>query len=150
MKCSRAFVATLLLAPLAALHAADVPQSPMQVWADYNPNKGDFKEEIISEETKDGIYNREFYISAYVLGEDVCVYCKYSVKAGVTKAPGLLNDRCNIPDGRGDLIDPAKLRFRSRLGHRLGHRVEWHRETSANPNAARRFESGHRLQGRAA
>ncbi|GDY19795.1 hypothetical protein LBMAG56_11400 [Verrucomicrobiota bacterium] len=65
----------------------------MQVWADYDPNKGDFKEEIISEETKDGIYHREFYISAFVLGEDVRVYCKYSVKAGVTKAPGLLNVR---------------------------------------------------------
>ena len=53
----------------------------------------DFKEEIISEETKDGIYNRVFYISAYVLGEDVRVYCKYSVKTGVTNAPGLLNVR---------------------------------------------------------
>ncbi len=34
-------LAALLLAPLALLHAADVPQSPMQVWADYDPNKGD-------------------------------------------------------------------------------------------------------------
>ena len=66
-------VTALVLASLLALHAADVPHSPLQVWADYDPNKGDFKEEIISEETKDGIYNREFYISAYVLGEDVRV-----------------------------------------------------------------------------
>ena len=71
MKHALFFLATLLLAPLAALHAADVPQSPTQVWADYDPNKGDFKEEIISEETKDGICNREFYISAYVLGEEI-------------------------------------------------------------------------------
>jgi hypothetical protein len=87
---------TLLFTTLSALHAADspaVPHSPMQVWADYDPNKGDYKEEIISEETKDGIYIREFYISAYVLGQDVRVYCKYSVKEGVTKAPGLLNVR---------------------------------------------------------
>jgi len=65
----------------------------MEVWADYDPNKGDFKEEILSEETKDGIYSREFYISAYVLGEDIRVYCTYSVKAGVINAPGLLNVR---------------------------------------------------------
>ena len=83
----------LLLTSLAMLHAADVPQSPMHVWADYDPNKGDFKEEIISEETKDGITHRVFYISAYVLGEDVRVYCTYSVKTGVTNAPGLLNVR---------------------------------------------------------
>ena len=81
----------------AVLHAAELPsampQSLKQVWADYDPNKGDFKEEIISEETKDGICNRVFYISAYVLGEDVRVYCKYSVKTGVTNASGLLNVR---------------------------------------------------------
>ena len=86
-------ITALLLAPLAALHAADVPRAPLQVWADYDPNKWGFKEEIISEETQDGIYNREFYISAYVLGEDVRVYCKYGVKAGATNAPGLLNVR---------------------------------------------------------
>ena len=51
------------------------------------------KEEVISEETKDGIYNREFYISAYVLGEEIRIYCKYAVKASVTNAPGLLNVR---------------------------------------------------------
>jgi hypothetical protein len=83
----------LLLAPLAVLHAGEAPRTPPQVWADYDPNKGDFKEEILSEDTKDGIYNREFYISAYVLGEDVRVYCKYSVKPGVTNAPGMLNVR---------------------------------------------------------
>ena len=97
MKYTVTLLAAFLLTPFAALHAAEpparVPLSPLQVWSDYNPNKGDFKEEIISEETKDGITHREFYISAYVLGEDVRVYCKYSVKAGVTKAPGLLNVR---------------------------------------------------------
>ena len=71
MKHTFALFTGLLLTSLAALRAAEVPRTPMQVWADYDPNKGDFKEEIISEETKDGIYNREFYISAYVLGEDV-------------------------------------------------------------------------------
>jgi hypothetical protein len=33
---------------------------------------------------------------------------------------------------------------------RTMHRMEWHREASANPNAARSLQSDHRLQGRAA
>jgi len=28
---------------------------PPAIWKDYDPNKGDFKEEIIKQETKDGI-----------------------------------------------------------------------------------------------
>jgi len=85
----------LLLAPLAGLHAAEppaaVPQSVTQVWADYDPNKGDFKEETVKEETKEGNYYRESYISAYVVGEEIRVYCQYKVKAGARNAPGLLN-----------------------------------------------------------
>jgi dienelactone hydrolase len=65
--------------------------NPKQVWAEYDPNAGDFKEEIIKEETKDGLYFRESYISAYVLGEEVRVYCLYKVKEGSQNAPGLLN-----------------------------------------------------------
>ena len=65
--------------------------TPPEVWKDYNPDAGDFKEEIISEETKDGIYYKDSYISAYVNGEEVRVYCKYAVKAGAKNAPGLMN-----------------------------------------------------------
>ena len=88
-------ITALLLAALAGLHAAEppaaVPQSPTQVWADYDPNKGDFKEEIVKEETKNGNYYRESYISAYVVGEEIRVYCQYKVKDGAKNAPGLLN-----------------------------------------------------------
>lgn len=65
--------------------------TPPEVWKDYDPDAGDFKEEIVAVETKDGIYHREFYISAYVLGEEVRVYCKYAVKAGAKNAPGLMD-----------------------------------------------------------
>src|SRR5260370_9803996 len=64
---------------------------PRAIWKDYDPNKGDFKEEIIKQETQNGIYYRESYISAYVLNEEIRVYCKYSVKQGLTNAPGLLD-----------------------------------------------------------
>lgn len=62
-----------------------------QVWADYDPNKGDFKEEIVKEEIKDENYYRESDITAYLLGEEVRIYCQYKVRAGALKAPALLN-----------------------------------------------------------
>ena len=65
--------------------------TPPEVWKDFNPDAGDFKEEIVSEETKDGVYRRDSYISAYVNGEEVRVFCKYAVKAGATNSPGLLS-----------------------------------------------------------
>jgi len=95
----------LALVALSKLHAAELqpadstsnpppaPPSPQQVWADYDPNKGDFKEQIVKEETRDGFYYRESYISAYVVGEEIRVYCLYKVKAGARNAPGLLNVR---------------------------------------------------------
>ena len=65
--------------------------SPPEVWKDYDPDAGDFKEEIIREETKDGIYYKDSFISAYVNGQEVRVFCKYAVKADAKNAPGLLN-----------------------------------------------------------
>lgn len=55
---------------------------PMELWSAYDPAAGDFREEIVREETTDGVYRRESYISVPVLGEDVRVYCVYAVKAG--------------------------------------------------------------------
>lgn len=81
---------TLLLAPLAGLHAAGPFPTPAALWKDYDPNDGAFKEEIVKQETRDGIFSRDSYISAYVLGEEVRVYCRYKVKEGAAKAPGLL------------------------------------------------------------
>ncbi len=83
-------LSALLLCPTQELPGATSP-TPAELWKEYDPNKGDFKEEIIKQETRDGILNRESYISAYVLGQEVRVYCKYSVKEGAKRAPGLLN-----------------------------------------------------------
>ena len=65
--------------------------APPDVWKDYDPDAGDFKEEIVSERTEDGIYYRDAYISAYVNGEEVRVFCQYAVKEGARNAPGLMN-----------------------------------------------------------
>jgi hypothetical protein len=73
----------------AALSARAV--TPPELWRDYDPDKGGFKEEIVAEQTKDGVYAKDSYISAYVNGEEIRVFCKYAVKAGAKGAPGLLN-----------------------------------------------------------
>ena len=65
--------------------------APPEIWEQYDPDAGDFNEEIVSEKTEDGIYYRDSYISAYVNGEEIRVYCKYAVKAGAKNAPGLMN-----------------------------------------------------------
>lgn len=86
--------ATLVLLFCWVLHqdaGATTPPTPPEIWRGYNPDAGDFKEEIVAQETKNGIYSRDSYISAYVLGEEIRVFCKYAVKAGTGKAPGLLN-----------------------------------------------------------
>ena len=82
-------------------------ETPAQVWAGYDPDKGDFKEKIVAETTRDGKYYRESYISAYVLGREIRVYCKYKVKVGAKKAPGLLNVHgwCGAPNIDESYVD---------------------------------------------
>ncbi len=84
------FGALVVLAGIRIAGAGDL-LTPTQVWADYDPDKGDFNEKIVNQVTRDGVLYRDSYISAYVLGEEVRVYCRYSVKVGATRAPGLLN-----------------------------------------------------------
>jgi dienelactone hydrolase len=84
-------VRLLALALIPASFAASAANpTPPQLWSEYDPSSGGFNEEIVQQETKDGILKRRAYISAYVQGEEVRVYCEYSVKAGTQKAPALL------------------------------------------------------------
>ena len=64
--------------------------TPQQLWEGYDPDQGDFKEEILHEGIQDGVYTKETYISAYVLDEEIRIYCIYKVKEGLKKAPALL------------------------------------------------------------
>jgi hypothetical protein len=77
--------------PGASPPALRADADPSVLWADYDPAAGDFREEVVREETKDGVFYRDSYISASVLGEEIRVWCVYAVKAGARKAPGLLN-----------------------------------------------------------
>ncbi|MBI5822173.1 MAG: prolyl oligopeptidase family serine peptidase [Verrucomicrobia bacterium] len=93
MKPALTFLTALLLALTQSAAAASEAtlSTPPELWKDFDPDKGDFKEEVVKEETKGGVYYRDSYISAYVLGEEIRVFCKYAIKAGAKSAPGLLN-----------------------------------------------------------
>lgn len=97
IKTAKQLVVIAALLSLSHLSAAESQATtshlptPPEIWKDYDPDTGDFKEEIVVEKTDNGIYYRESYISAYVNGEEIRVFCKYAVKAGATNAPGLMN-----------------------------------------------------------
>ena len=82
---------SLLFGLLFLLTAKTALADTADLWKDFNPDAGDFNEQIVFEETKDGVYFRDFYISAYHAGEEIRVYCKYAVKANAKQAPGLMN-----------------------------------------------------------
>jgi len=59
-------ITVLLLALVQSTFAGSDSQlpTPPGVWKDFDTDKGDFKEEIVRQETKDGIHYRDSYISA--------------------------------------------------------------------------------------
>lgn len=80
----------LLLSVFVGTAAGLAAPSPKELWAAYDDRKGDLREEVIEDVVREGIRRRKSYISAYIVGEEVRVYCEYSVKAGLEKAPALL------------------------------------------------------------
>lgn len=56
----------ILTAGSVAALDAGASQTPPDVWKGYDPDAGEFKEEIVFEETKGGIYYQDAYISAYI------------------------------------------------------------------------------------
>ena len=60
---------------LAIAQAAPLPIPP-EVWKDYDPGKGDFKEEVVRQVINDGILYKDSYFSAYINGQEVRVFCK--------------------------------------------------------------------------
>ena len=84
-------LASLVLVQSVVAESKSGLMTPPEVWQSYDPDAGDFNEEIVSERTEHGIYYKESYISAYVNGVEVRVFCKYAVKAGAKNAPGLMN-----------------------------------------------------------
>ncbi|MHC4502028.1 MAG: alpha/beta hydrolase family protein [Planctomycetota bacterium] len=63
---------------------------PPELWRNYDPNAGAFEEKVIKEWERDGNRFRDSYISAYVNGEKIRVYCKYAHPKGATGLPAIL------------------------------------------------------------
>ena len=144
--------AFLLVCPgsLLASPTADLSETsgPLELWEHFDPDEGDFNEEIVKEVTAGGIHTRDSYISAYLLGEEIRVYCRYAVKTGARNAPGLLNvhgwmgapaiDRNYVKDGWavmahdycGETSDRAHFTkypetlLRGNMDKRIGYRVK--------------------------
>ena len=70
---------------------ADPLLTPTEVWKDYDPDKGDFKEEVVREETKGGILYKDSYVSAYVNGKEVRVFCNCLLYTSPSPRDGLLS-----------------------------------------------------------
>jgi dienelactone hydrolase len=89
----RPWLTRALLALAAGIQVAGggEPLKPPAIWKDYGPGAGDFREEIVKQETTNGVFGRDSYISAYVLDQEIRVYCVYRVRAGAKAAPGLLD-----------------------------------------------------------
>jgi hypothetical protein len=63
----RSILPTLVFSVAVSLVAT--AKTPPDVWKNYDPDAGDFKEEMLFEETKDGVYYKDACISATINGE---------------------------------------------------------------------------------
>ena len=65
--------------------------TPPEVWKGYDPDKGAYKEEIVKEWDVGNVHYKDFYISAYVNGEEIRMFCKYAAQQGATNLPAILD-----------------------------------------------------------
>jgi hypothetical protein len=85
------FIAVRLLVPLAALHAADIPQSVNQLWADFDPRKAPLETEILKAWEQDGLVCRIVRYQVGIFREAPAkVAAFYAFPKGAKKLPGLL------------------------------------------------------------
>ena len=73
------------------ISVALAPPSPPEVWADYDPDAGAYNETIVAEWDAGGVHYKDFYISAYVNGEEIRMFCKYAAQIGATNQPAILD-----------------------------------------------------------
>ena len=88
----KALLTGVILGVLAGVRSASGVEmlKPPEIWGDYDPNRGDFEEKVIKEWERDGNHFRDSYVSAYVNGEKIRVYCKYAHPKGATRLPAML------------------------------------------------------------
>ncbi|QOV92019.1 alpha/beta hydrolase family protein [Humisphaera borealis] len=84
--------ALLLLAPLAVLHGADVPQSVKELWADFDPRKDPLEPEVLKEWEQDGVVCRivRYQVGTFK-GAPSKVAAFYAFAKGGGKRPAILD-----------------------------------------------------------
>lgn len=91
MKHTIIFLAILVLAPWAAPHAADVPKTLAELWADYDPRKDPLETEIMKEWEQDGVVCRIVrYQVGLFKGAPAKVAAFYAFPKGGSKLPALV------------------------------------------------------------
>ena len=65
---------------------------PPEVWKDYDPNRGAYEEEIVKQRDQGNIHYKDFYISAYVNGGKIRMFCQYAAPKvdNTRKLPAML------------------------------------------------------------
>jgi len=88
----RTLLISIILGVISVQTASGIEMlTPPEVWKDYDPDKGAFEEEIVRRWERDGVHGKDFYVSAYVNGEKIRMFCQFAAKKGETKQSAILN-----------------------------------------------------------
>ena len=74
-----------------SIYVALSPPLPPEVWADYDPDTGAYNETIIAEWDVGDVHYKDFYISVYLKGEEIRMFCKYAAQKDAVNLPAILN-----------------------------------------------------------
>lgn len=93
VKLTLTLITALLLAPLAVLHAADVPQSAAELWADFDPRKDPVETEVIREWKEDrGVFRHVRYLIGTFKGKPARMAAIYGFPDGAKeKLPAVMH-----------------------------------------------------------
>ncbi|MCY3018524.1 MAG: CIA30 family protein [Planctomycetota bacterium] len=83
---------------LTGVSAAEEPDArttrmltPPEVWSTYDPDAGEFNEEVLKRWSEKGADYKEVYFSAHINGQTVRVYGIYAVPTGAKMAPAVMH-----------------------------------------------------------
>ncbi len=63
---------------------------PPEVWKDYDPNQGAYEEDIVKQWDDGNTHFKDVYISAYVSGQKIRMFCQYAAEKGAAQLPAML------------------------------------------------------------
>jgi len=137
----------LLLTAAPVLPAQEPPKvlTPPEVWSSYDPDAGEFNEEVLKRWTEKGADYKEVTFSAFIHGETVRVYGLYAAPSGAKSVPAVMHLH-----GGGQTVNPQWLEAWTARGYASlscnYHGVWDHRDRyTVYPEALK--QGNHRLAG---